>query len=165
MPRAQAATKKTTRAPRRAPVRPSEEVVDLDLDAVEDEHEPSFVFRLGGHTFRCRSAEDLHWDTIEKWLVARAGGDSGQIAVNIDSFLGAVLFREDYDVFMEMKHDPKGPLTVQRSTRLLETINEKVLGLAGTVDPTPRPANSGRGSRQNGTSSRAKHAGRVTGKA
>ena len=139
--------------------------VDLDLDKIETEAEPSFVFQIGGQTFRCRNTDDLHWDTVEKWLIARSTGDSGAIAVQIDGFFAAVLFPEDYEKFAELKKDPGGPLTVARSTALLEGVNEKLFGIRAAVDPTPRPARSGRGSSRNGTGSKAAHAGRVTPKA
>lgn len=136
--------------------------VDLDLDEIPQATEPSFTFKMGGQTFRCRNRDDLHWDTVEKWLIAREMGGPGDIAVNIDGFFRAVIFPEDIDAFMEMKYDPKGPLTVQRSEALLRTLNEKLFGVPETVDPTTPPAPSGRGSRANGSSSRVRHDGRVT---
>jgi hypothetical protein len=136
--------------------------VDLDLDAIPEEKEPSFSFKVGGQVFRCRNRKDLHWDTVEKWLIAREGADAGSIAVAIDSFFNAVLFPEDAETFMEMKRDPAGALTVDRVEKLLLAVNEKLFGVAAAVDPTPPPAPSARGSRANGTTSKAVHDGRVT---
>lgn len=136
--------------------------VDLDLDEIPQATEPSFTFRMAGQTFRCRNRDDLHWDTVEKWLIAREMGGPGDIAVNIDGFFRAVLFPEDAEKFMELKHDPAGPLTVHRSEELLRMLNEKLFGVPQTVDPTTPPARSARGSRANGAGLRAKQDGRAT---
>lgn len=137
-------------------------LVDLDLDEIPQATEPSFTFKVGGKTFRCRNRDDLHWDTVEKWLIAREVGGAADIAVNIDGFFRAVIFPEDIDAFMEMKYDPKGPMTVARSEKLLRQLNEQLFGVPDTVDPTTPPAPSGRGSRANGTGSRGTQDGRAT---
>ena len=94
-------------AARKAPSRSTPASVDVDLDAIENDVHPSFTFKLGGQTFRCRNRDDLHWDTIEKWMIERATGDANKIAVVIDDFYRAVLFPEDVEAFLALKADPK----------------------------------------------------------
>lgn len=142
--------------------RPTPIVPDLDLDAIESSPEPSCTFTLAGRQWHCRNANDLHWDTIEKYLIAQASNDGGQIAIVLDSFFTAVLYPEEIEDFMALKRDPSGPLGVERATQLIHHLNREVLGLPGPVDPTTRPANSGRGSRRSERGSKVEHDGRVT---
>lgn len=151
-------------SPKRAADVEAPEVVDDDLDEIEMSKEPSYSFRLGGRVFHCRSKDDLHFDTIEKWLIARENG-AGSIAVAMDAFFSAMLFPDEVESFLAMKADPTGPGTTERMTRLIERVNEKVLGLPGAADPTRRPAASGRGSKATAPTPKVEHSGRVSKKA
>lgn len=130
------------------------EIPELDLDDIEVSAVPSCVFNLDGKKFRCRAKEDIHWDTVERWLIARQIG-SREVAVEIDGFFAALLFPEDFESFMEIKKDPTGSLTSARATSLVQFVNQKVLGIEGAADPTKRPANSDRGSLKTGSTSKA----------
>lgn len=128
---------------------------DLNLDDIEVTAEPSCTFTLAGREFRCRAREDLHWDTVEKWLIARVIG-ARDVATEIDGFFEALLFPEDVEPFFEIKRDRTGPLTSARARSLVEFVNEQVLGIEAAVDPTKRPASSARGSQKTGSTSTAK---------
>lgn len=137
---------------------------EVDLDDIASSEEPSFVFKLDGQKFRCRAKDDIHWDTIERWLIARQVG-ARDVAVEIDGFFAALLFPDDVDAFFEIKKDPKGSLTSARAKALIFHVNEKVLGVEGAVDPTRRPANSGRGSSKIASTSKVVPRSRGTRKA
>lgn len=136
----------------------------LDLDEIEYAEEPSFEFKLAGQTFRCRQKDDVHWDTIENWMQARAAGGASGIVVQLDEFFEAVLFPEDFEAFAAIKHDRRGALTQRRAMALLQGISKEVFGVAG-VDPTERRSSSRAGSSRTGSTSKAKSRGRVTPKA
>ena len=133
----------------------AEPFLDIDLDAIATADEPSMTFRLGGQLFRCKDKDDLNWNTIEQWMVARASGDTDKSAASIDDFMSAVLYDDDVDKFLEVKRDPRGPLTVSRQMALVKEVNRIVLGVEAP-DPTQQRSTSPDGSQTTGSTSKEK---------
>lgn len=98
-----------------------------DFDELEEDNTPSYTFKLGGREWHCRQPEDVHWDTVEVYLRAQATKDYSEITTDMDTLFSGVLFPDEIDDFLKLKHDPKGGLSSRRINPLAAKVVERVL--------------------------------------
>lgn len=119
-----------------------------NYDDIELSEEPGFEFTLGGQEWHCKASDDISWALIENFMLAQADGSTQAIVTQMDDLFRGVLYPDEVDAFITMKHDPSGAVTYTRMVALIQDIVKEVFGV-----PTQPPASSRSGRRKSARSS------------